>query len=335
VFAFAGSSDYEPQQMRCIAGWQLRSNPAFLLSHPNIPIIFPESFNSVFLRKLTSSSISTPKLSQRSMDAIYEFVRQTVNTYIVPHSTILKSTWVGLGVAAFGILTSGLLTATYGRHFKANSIFPTINGKLGWMCQEIVSPITVVIFYEAFKVRGPTLSTGLVLLALWLIHYANRACLSVLLSPGMKESRLDTVLESTFFNLINAGWVGYDLGHLNTVQFDLTPRTLVGLLMFGAGMAINISSDYYLQGVRRKNGDGGKYVLPDWGLYKYILSPNYAGETLEWIGYAILLNRESGWVFVLWTICNLGPRARSNLAWYKEKFGDKVGNRKSLIPGVI
>src|SRR5277367_32307 len=290
-----------------------------------------------FLSKLTSWSISVlgSKLSQRSMDPLYGLVRQTVNTYIVPHSTLLKSAWVGLGVAAFGILTSGLLTATYGRHFKANSIFPTINGKLGWMCQEIVSPITVAIFYEAFKVPGPTPSTGRVLLALWIIHYSNRACLSVLLSPGMKESRLDTVLESIFFNLINAGWVGYDLGYLNAEQFALTPRTLIGLVMFGTGMGINISSDYYLQGIRRKGGDGEKYILPDWGLYKYILSPNYAGETLEWAGYAVMLRQESGWAFVLWTICNLGPRARSNLAWYKEKFGDKVGNRKSIIPGII
>ena len=200
---------------------------------------------------------------------------------------------------------------------------------------EIVSPIMAVLVYQTFKLPGPSLSTGLVLLALWLVHYSNRAVFSVLLSPGMKKSRLDTVLESIFFNIINAGWVGYDLGHLSREQFALTPSTVVGLIMFGAGMTINISSDYYLQGIRRKKGDGNEYVLPDWGLYKYILSPNYAGELLEWIGYAVMLNRESGWVFVLWTICNLGPRARTNLRWYKEKFGDKVGNRKSMIPGVI
>ena len=200
---------------------------------------------------------------------------------------------------------------------------------------EIVSPITVVVLYQTFKSPGPSSSTGLFLLALWLVHYSNRACFSVLLSPGMKKSRLDTILESMVFNLINAGWVGYDLAHLSTEPFVLTPRMLLGFVMFGAGMVINISSDYHLQGIRREKGDGNRYVLPEWGLYKYILSPNYAGETLEWIGYAVMLRQESGWVFVLWTICNLGPRARTNLAWYMEKFGDKVGNRKSMIPWII
>ena len=269
------------------------------------------------------------------MDTIYDLVGQTVDTYILPYSTILKSAWIGLGFAAFGILSTGLLKASYGRHFQASSIFPTVNGKLGWMCMEIVSPITVVVLFRTFKVSGPSLSTGSVLLALWLIHYFNRACLSVLLSPRMKESRLDTVAYSISFNLINAGWVGYDLASLNSEHFALTIRTLIGLIMFGVGMAINISSDYYLQRVRRENGGGDKYVLPDWGFYKYILSPNYAGETLEWIGYATMMRRESGWAFVLWTVCNLCPRARLNLAWYRAKFGDKVGNRKSMIPGVL
>ena len=111
---------------------------------------------------------------------------------------------------------------------------------------------------------------------------------------------------------------------------------MVGLVMFILGMAVNISSDYHLQSERRqKGGAGGQYILSEWGLYRYIVSPNYAGEILEWTGYAILLGRESAWSFVGWTICNLGPRARTNLAWYKEKFGDKVGNRKGIIPGVI
>jgi 3-oxo-5-alpha-steroid 4-dehydrogenase 1 len=269
------------------------------------------------------------------MNVLHSLVRQSVETYIFPYSTALKTTWLGLAVLACGILSTGLLKASYGRHFHTHSIFPNVDGKLGWLVQEIVSPVTIVLFYQTFKVPGPGLSVGLVLLALWLFHYSNRAVVSVLLAPGMKETRLDTVLMSVFFNLVNAGWAGYDVALLNAEPFTFSSTTSVGLVMFATGMAINISSDYYLQGIRRRNGDGKKYVLPDWGLYKYILSPNYAGETLEWIGFAVVERRESGWAFVLWTICNLWPRARTNLAWYKEKFGDKVGNRTSLIPGVL
>jgi len=152
----------------------------------------------------------------------------------------------------------------------------------------------------------------------------------------MKSSRLDIVFFSISFNFIIAGWVGYDLALLNAETFTFSLKTIVGLVMFIMGMAINTSSDYHLQSERRrKGGAGGQYILPEWGLYKYIVSPNYAGEIIEWTGYAIMLGRESVWSFVVWTICNLGPRAGSNLAWYKEKFGDKVGNRKGIIPGVI
>src|SRR5436853_6080306 len=104
--------------------------------------------------------------------------------------------------------------------------------------------------------------------------------------------------------------------------------------IFFLGMSINISSDAHLRTIRRRKGKTGEYVLPEWGLFKSIVSPNYLGEVIEWTGFAIVLGRLSGWVFVLWTVCNLAPRARSHLEWYKERFGERVGNRSGIIPGV-
>jgi 3-oxo-5-alpha-steroid 4-dehydrogenase 1 len=268
------------------------------------------------------------------MHTIYRLVREIVDTCIRPYETELKTVWSGLAFASYFILTSGILTARYGRHFSENSFWPTLNGKLGWMTMEIVSPLTLLLFFLTYQRPGSLGSTGQVLMVLWLLHYLNRAILSPLLSPGMKSTRIDTVLMSMFFNLVNAGWVGYDLALLNLRPFTCTPLTSLGLALFVVGMAINMSSDYYLQSIRRQKGSGGEYVLPEWGLYKYVVSPNYAGEIVEWTGYSIILGRQSGWAFVVWSICNLAPRARSNLAWYREKFGDQVGSRKSLIPGV-
>jgi len=200
---------------------------------------------------------------------------------------------------------------------------------------ELCSPISASLFYTTYKVAGgPLLSKGHVLLAFWYGHYLNRAIISVLLSPEMKNSRVDIVLMSGFFNFVNAGWIGSDFGRLNDSEFTLTPRTILGLILFVVGITVNISSDYHLQQLRREKGKKGDYVLPGWGLFKYILSPNYAGETVEWIGFALMMGRESAWSFVLWTVCNLWPRAAANYNWYKGKFGDKVGNRKSIIPGV-
>jgi len=267
------------------------------------------------------------------MEDIYHRVRDSVDTWVVPYGTELKGAWIGLAFIAYFILTTGLLTARYGRHFSENSVFLTLNGKFGWMVQEIISPLTLILFFRSYQRPGGSGSIGQILSILWLVHYFNRAVLSVVLAPGMKSTRVDTVLMSVLFNFINAGWVGHDLGLLNSRPFTITPRTSLGLVMFLVGMAINISADYHLQSMRRQKGSG-EYVLPNWGLYKYILSPNYAGEIIEWTGYSLMLRRQSGWVFVLWTVCNLVPRARSNLEWYKEKFGEKLGRRKSIIPGV-
>jgi len=268
------------------------------------------------------------------MDSIIDHVPRIVAIYITPYSSELKSTWIGLAVTTFAILSSGSLKASYGRHFERNAIIPTVNGKLGWMSMEIISPIAASLLFAAYKIQGPSITKDGVLLVLWLLHYSNRALISVLLSPHMTNSRVDTVLMSMFFNLINGGWIGHDLGRLNAQPFVIDTRTLLGFALFLAGWITNISSDYHLQSTRRKKQDRGEYVLPDWGFYNYVVSPNYAGEIVEWIGYSLMMGTDSAWVFVLWTVCNLVPRARTNLQWYKEKFGKKVGNRTALIPGI-
>ena len=267
------------------------------------------------------------------MENLRAFVRQMVDRYFLPYSAQLKAGWYGLGILAVSILASQKIKASYGRHFTPSSFLPTVNGKAGWMIMEMISPATMVLVFNTFKSQGPVLSTGRILFLFWLAHYFNRSFYAVIRSPSVKQSRLDIVVFSAVFNAINAGWIGYDLADLNTQAFELSFKTLVGLALFVLGMVTNIRMDYQLQDARQKAG--GQYILPDWGLYKYILSPNYASEIVEWTGFALLQGRESAWAFVFWTICNLAPRARSHLLWYKEKFGEKVADRTSIIPYVL
>ena len=77
----------------------------------------------------------------------------------------------------------------------------------------------------------------------------------------------------------------------------------IGLSLFFIGMFINIRSDYLIVGLRKKMGPG--YHVPDKFLHKYISSPNYFGEIIEWAGWAILTWSISGLVFLVWTIANL------------------------------
>lgn len=64
----------------------------------------------------------------------------------------------------------------------------------------------------------------------------------------------------------------------------LSPQFIAGTLIFFAGMAINIHSDYIIRHLR-KPGDTRHY-LPRGGMFRYVSSANYFGEVVEWTGFA-------------------------------------------------
>ncbi|MCG9479996.1 MAG: 3-oxo-5-alpha-steroid 4-dehydrogenase [Actinomycetia bacterium] len=72
--------------------------------------------------------------------------------------------------------------------------------------------------------------------------------------------------------------------------------------------------------------------MPKKGLFKYVSSPNYFGEILEWIGWAILTWSLAGLAFAMFTIANLLPRALANHRWYQKNFDDYPDRRKVIIP---
>ena len=78
-----------------------------------------------------------------------------------------------------------------------------------------------------------------------------------------------------------------------------------------------------------------EYVVPTGFLFKKITSPNYFGETIEWLGWALLTFNFAGFVFFIWTIFNLLPRAISTHKWYQSKFKDYPKNRKIFIPYIF
>jgi protein-S-isoprenylcysteine O-methyltransferase Ste14 len=67
-------------------------------------------------------------------------------------------------------------------------------------------------------------------------------------------------------------------------------------------------------------------------MYRWISCPNYFGEIVEWIGWAIATWSLAGLAFALWTAANLAPRAHSHHQWYRESFADYPQERKALVP---
>ena len=81
----------------------------------------------------------------------------------------------------------------------------------------------------------------------------------------------------------------------------------------------------------RKPGETG-YKIPQGGFYRWVSAPNYFGELLEWLGWAIATWSLAGFSFLVYTAANLGPRAITNHKWYLEKFDDYPEERKALVP---
>jgi protein-S-isoprenylcysteine O-methyltransferase Ste14 len=71
-------------------------------------------------------------------------------------------------------------------------------------------------------------------------------------------------------------------------------------------------------------------------MYRWISSPNYFGEIVEWLGWALMTWSLAGLAFAVYTTANLAPRAFSNHRWYREKFPDTYpSERRALIPFVL
>jgi 3-oxo-5-alpha-steroid 4-dehydrogenase 1 len=137
-----------------------------------------------------------------------------------------------------------------------------------------------------------------------------------------------------FFNLVNAyvNGKGLTLYHQEKYQSSwlYAPTTLIGLIIFVIGFVINRQADSILLNLR-KPGETG-YKIPYGGMYKYISCPNYFGEIVEWIGFAIAAQSLSAFSFAFWTFANVAPRAHLHHKWYLQKFPDYPKERRALIP---
>ena len=148
---------------------------------------------------------------------------------------------------------------------------------------------------------------------------------------------LSIVSMGIIFNLLNAlmqgGWIFY-ISPLDyyTAEWFYSPQFIIGVIIFFAGMFINIQSDSIIRHLR-KPGDRRHYI-PQGGMFRWVSSANYFGEGLEWGGFAILTWAWAGVGLARGTIANLAPRAAALYKRYSEEFGEEFTKekRKKIIP---
>ena len=237
--------------------------------------------------------------------------------------------WIFSGILLFPVLIK--IKAPYGRH-ASKKWGITISNKIGWILMELPALLICPIYYILQNTNLYTINTIFILL--WVLHYFNRTIIYPLrIKTKGKRMPLIIAASALFFNLINGLINGYYLSNTNYLEINYY-ILLLGLIIFFIGLIININSDNKLIGLRSKNEEN-KYVIPNGGLFNYISCPNFFGELIEWLGFAIITLNLGSLSFFIWTFINLVPRAISHHKWYKDNFKDYPKNRKAIIPKLL
>jgi 3-oxo-5-alpha-steroid 4-dehydrogenase 1 len=243
--------------------------------------------------------------------------------------------WILLAaIFAFAVMaffTLQVISAPYGRHIRRGWGY-TLKARTGWLVMEFPAFLVIILMFLAGDRKDNIVS--IVFLAMWGSHYFHRTFIfPFLMKGGDKKFPAVLVVFAIIFNALN-GYVNgkylFQLAPSYDISWLYDPRFLAGAALFFSGMIINLHSDHVLRILRKNQEDG--YRIPRRGLFRYISSPNYSGEILEWTGWAVATWSLPGLAFAVFTFANLAPRAFSNHRWYQEKFPDYPKQRKALIP---
>ena len=239
--------------------------------------------------------------------------------------------WFVLAAVVFVVLF--FISAPYGRQARGGW-GPMIPARLAWVVME-TPPVAIFLAAFALGDRRDNL-VAMVFLAMWLTHYVHRAYVYPFRMRARGKQMPLFIATLAFvtncgIDYLNARWL-FALGPTLDASWLLDPRFVIGAALFATGMAINLHSDTVLLGLGR--GPDGGYQIPRGGAYRWLSCPNYAGEILEWSGWALATWSLPGLAFAVWTAANLAPRARTHHAWYRQRFPDYPRGRRALLPGL-
>jgi 3-oxo-5-alpha-steroid 4-dehydrogenase 1 len=237
--------------------------------------------------------------------------------------------WFAIALLIF--ITLFYIVAPYGRHTRKGWGL-AVSNRLGWLLMESMSPLVFAACFM-FGSNSKTI-TLLVFFCMWEAHYIHRSFIYPFsLRNTPHQMPVLVIGMGLFFNAVNAYLNGrylFTFSHGYNNEWLTDPRFLCGLLIFIIGFVINRDADQVLRSLRRS--DEADYKVANGGMYRFISCPNYLGEIMIWVGWAIATWSLAGLSFAVWTIANLVPRARANHNWYRENFPEYPSERKALVP---
>jgi protein-S-isoprenylcysteine O-methyltransferase Ste14 len=240
---------------------------------------------------------------------------------------------VAQSLAGFGALVAlFFVSAPYGKHSRPGW-GPQMNSKKAWMLMETPAVLTLA---AIFLVSGNRSAGALFAFGLWEMHYLYRSYVYSILQRGTKRSFPVILAALAFvFNVNNGVIIGYDLfskGKADLIALGGLHCT-VGIALFLGGFALHVVSDAAIRALR--SGGETSYKIPRGGMFRLVSNPNYLGEIVQWIGFAVLTRSAAAWAFAFFTFCNIFPRAISNHRWYREHFPDYPAERRIIVPFIF
>ena len=248
----------------------------------------------------------------------------------------------GFIFAGLIFLSSKFGTAKYGGRFGAPNKGIKVSAKQGWILMELPALVVFpIVFFMGSKAMAPV---PLLLLAIWTMHYLNRALITPLLirtQPGSKSSFDISVillgwLTLTLHSYLNARYIT-ELGDHYTIGWLRDPRFILGLLIYLSGFILNVQSDSILRNLRSRHPkpDEPRYKIPFGGGFRFVTCPQYLGEIIAFTGWAIMTWNLGAVFVVAITVANLIPRAQYTHRWFKKNFEDYPSERKAIFPFLL
>ena len=172
--------------------------------------------------------------------------------------------WVMSAVALAVFIALYFVKAGYGM-FRTASWGISINNKLAWVLME--APVFIVMFGLWGKSGAGFTVPVYFFFLLFQLHYLQRAFIFPFLLKGKSRMPVAIMAMGIVFNLLNgmmqAGGLFYFAPeglYADGWAYLLKPHALLGVILFFAGMFINLHSDYVIRHLR-KPGDT-KHYLP-------------------------------------------------------------------------
>lgn len=245
--------------------------------------------------------------------------------------------YVMIGVAVIVFVALYFVEAGYGM-LVSSRWGKLINNKVAWFIMEVPVFLAMAILWACSPHKFATVP--LIFFLIFELHYFQRVFIFPFLMKGKSKMPIGIMLMGVCFNCLNAVMQGYWIFfesfkvdycafglHYTDTEWLYSPMFIIGVLIFIAGFATNLHSDYIIRHLRKDPADT-KHYLPKGGMFNFVTSANYCGELMEWLGFAILTWSLAGLVFFIWTFANLVPRANTLYHKYQNEFADEMKGKK-------